>query len=623
MAEAVDGEARHASASAAAASISAERGRESATSLRYIPAPAAMARLLPAGGRTYGRGWLTGGGSISAWAESIAGAAGMPSMATARARHNVMCAKPPTKQIAILGQFSRQRLHVKTDRILSAMRAPTSCLALLCTLSVVAAWLPLAPRALPLAPRAGRQATAASRHAGSLIRCCEVPEPEKPAAPAPAGKPEPDDKTSENWSGAGIFTDDEPLPLSFWLFGRSPRRAILPTIAIWGILAPAVNLWGSGSLLASLAPETSRDNRLDTFYPVGQRGYPYAKGFPNLDYNTGGGFKRYVDDAGRFEFRFPAEYVQDAAVFMKKADAAYTQRMMDPTLAATSSSRAAPRSTGPDVAFGPAGGTGAENLSVVVGSLAPGFSLRGTLGPPEEAAARLLRETIAKEGVREATLLSAVERLSAKTGKPLYQVQNSVWCFMRPSGSASGMGARRGTQRNVPEGGPGRVYCSVYGVTHITPPPPVSTTVRVPRRLPKLAPAADLHRLRRRRQPRPARRRDALHVRLARTAARLGGEGAGAPRGGEQLRLAVGRAPRSRGWVWRGRGGGGCTLDNRTTRAERAVEGFGVEACIFSSRDSLLSAAPPFETPAGDTVYCNQLSSVSSGTAIPGLTLNP
>lgn len=107
-----------------------------------------------------------------------------------------------------------------------------------------------------------------------------------------------------------MFTDDEPLPLSFWLLGRSPRRAILPTFAIWGVIAPAVNLWGSGSFLASLAPDSARSARLDTFYPVGQRGYPYSKGFLQLDYNVGKGFKRYVDDAGRFEFRYPSEYVQ-------------------------------------------------------------------------------------------------------------------------------------------------------------------------------------------------------------------------------------------------------------------------------------------------------------------------
>eukprot|EP00965_Chrysotila_dentata_P223375 6193535-Pleurochrysis_carterae.AAC.3 len=119
-------------------------------------------------------------------------------------------------------------------------------------------------------------------------------------------------------------------------------------------------------------------------------------------------------------------YVQDRTVFLNNIDAAYNQRMMGPTLAATSSRRAAPRSSGPDVAFGPAGETGAENLSVFVGQLASGFSLRGTLGEPTEAAERLISTTIAKPGVRETTLLGASEATSARSGRPLYQFEYRV-----------------------------------------------------------------------------------------------------------------------------------------------------------------------------------------------------
>ena len=167
-----------------------------------------------------------------------------------------------------------------------------------------------------------------------------------------------------------------------------PRRAILPTLAIWGLIAPTTNLWGSGSFFLSLAPETAREKRLDTFYPVSTRRlYPYSAGY--LDY--GPGFKRYYDVDRRFEFRYPTRYVQDTTVYLRNADAAYNRRMMDPTLAATPSARPVRRSTGPEVAFGPPGETGAENLSVVIGALQPGFTLRGTLGEPAEAAERLLQ----------------------------------------------------------------------------------------------------------------------------------------------------------------------------------------------------------------------------------------
>uniref|UniRef100_A0A0D3JC51 PsbP C-terminal domain-containing protein n=2 Tax=Emiliania huxleyi TaxID=2903 RepID=A0A0D3JC51_EMIH1 len=156
-----------------------------------------------------------------------------------------------------------------------------------------------------------------------------------------------------------------------------------------------------------------------------QRFYPYSAG--GLDY--GPGFQRYVDPASRFEFRYPANYVQDQAVFLRNADRAYAQRTMDPALAAArggAAARAPPRGSGPDVAFGPPGQAGEENLSVVIGSLVAGFSLRGTLGPPAEAAERLLQSSIAKPGVRETTLLGSFERASAQTGLPLYQFEYKV-----------------------------------------------------------------------------------------------------------------------------------------------------------------------------------------------------
>ena len=55
------------------------------------------------------------------------------------------------------------------------------------------------------------------------------------------------------------------------------------------------------------------------------------------------------------------------------------------------------------MAFGPPGTSAEENLSVVSGPLRPGSSLLGTLGPPEQAADKLLRERIAKQGEREVT----------------------------------------------------------------------------------------------------------------------------------------------------------------------------------------------------------------------------
>lgn len=270
-------------------------------------------------------------------------------------------------------------------------------------------------------PEASLQARLAARHRAPT--CCEPGEPAPRLPKKVPPEPEKERTFSEDWSGAGLYADEDALPLSFWLFGQSPRRAFLVGLAT-SVIGPAVNLWGSGSLVLSLAPEASRDKRLDTFYPVGKPGYPYSAGFPALDY--GPGFKRYYDERGRYEFRYPATYVQDTSVYLRNADAAYTRRMMDPTLAATPTARAPRRATGPEVAFGPSGSRGEENLSVVVGQLTPGFTLRGTLGPPQEAAERLLATTIAREGVRQPTLLASRERVSARSGKPLYQFEYRV-----------------------------------------------------------------------------------------------------------------------------------------------------------------------------------------------------
>eukprot|EP00908_Phaeocystis_cordata_P024503 Transcript_6960.p1 GENE.Transcript_6960~~Transcript_6960.p1 ORF type:complete len:352 (-),score=117.10 Transcript_6960:114-1169(-) len=286
-------------------------------------------------------------------------------------------------------------------------------------------------------------------HAGQLrtsrqprlpaIHSCAAPPPkpppkppqpvETPVAASPSGQPsgaaEKEKAYSSDWSGAGRFADDDPLPLSFWLFGPNPRRAILPTLLIWGMIAPATNLWGSGSFLLSLAPEASRSQRLDTFYPVSERRFfPYDKGY--LDYSPG--FKRFYDDQARFEFRYPATYVRDQAVYLRQADAAYTRRMLATT--GLSGGAQPRRPSGPEVAFGPdsSSGTSArdENLSVVVGSAGPGFTLQ-RLGSPSEAAERLLENTIGKQAVVEKTeLLGATERRSARSGTPLYQFEYRV-----------------------------------------------------------------------------------------------------------------------------------------------------------------------------------------------------
>ena len=162
---------------------------------------------------------------------------------------------------------------------------------MLCVLLTTAGWV------APLRPRAAK----------TTARCCEVEEPPKPPqtndpAKVPLTNDQVPTKTySTGWSGEGKYADEEALPLSFWLTGNSPRRAVIAGL-ISSIVGPAVNLWGSGSFLLSLNPDLAREKRLDTFYPVSTLPmYPYNAGY--LDYTPG--FQRYVDQGNRCAPRLP------------------------------------------------------------------------------------------------------------------------------------------------------------------------------------------------------------------------------------------------------------------------------------------------------------------------------
>ena len=238
------------------------------------------------------------------------------------------------------------------------------------------------------------------------LRCCELPlettgssleEDGQAEARKPTGSSLEEDGQAEAKKPTGSSLEEDgqaearkpeaTISLAQWMVGMntSPRRIVTATLSSTAI-ALAANFLGVTSGLLSLFPEAAREQRLDIAYPVR-------------------GFKRHLDPQGRYTFIFPVRYVADQTVYMRNADAAYTRRTQDPLLAA-SGLRATPaaKSSGPDVAFGPPGTSAEENLSVVSGPLRPGSSLLGTLGPPEQAADKLLRERIAKQGEREVTL---------------------------------------------------------------------------------------------------------------------------------------------------------------------------------------------------------------------------
>ena len=96
--------------------------------------------------------------------------------------------------------------------------------------------------------------------------------------------------------------------------------------------------------------------------------------------------------------------------------------------------RAPRRQLGPDTAFGPASRSGdnTENVSVVRSKLPRGFTLRGNLGSPADAAQRLLDTAIAPEGSgKTARLLGAREETRGNSNSPYYVFE---YYLKRPDG---------------------------------------------------------------------------------------------------------------------------------------------------------------------------------------------
>jgi hypothetical protein len=185
--------------------------------------------------------------------------------------------------------------------------------------------------------------------------------------------------------------------------GVSPRRFFFQV----GIVAPSVallgNLFGCTSvLLGNLPSDVVARSKIDTYYPV--RG------------TDGSMTKRFIADDGAYDFTLPASWLEDQALVLAKARRFEGQQVFvgDGTQWPTPKQQPQQKrreSNIPDAAFGPAErsrGDGMENVSVVRSRLEPGFSLRGTLGEPVEAARALLANVIAAPGSgRTAELLAA------------------------------------------------------------------------------------------------------------------------------------------------------------------------------------------------------------------------
>ncbi|KAK9814060.1 hypothetical protein WJX72_000166 [[Myrmecia] bisecta] len=173
--------------------------------------------------------------------------------------------------------------------------------------------------------------------------------------------------------------------------GRLPsqRRAVLGGLAGLGIVL-ASNLGGiTSGLLGIDGGQTAATLRADTLYPVR-------------------GLKRCLDLQNGYEFQYPGNWLADRTLYYRQAQRAEQINRLDPPSIGRPRQR---RSVAePTAAFGPAGSTGEENISVIVAPIREGFRLE-SLGSAEEAAKRFLSTTVAPEGSGlEATFLAASSR---------------------------------------------------------------------------------------------------------------------------------------------------------------------------------------------------------------------
>ncbi|CAM9092949.1 unnamed protein product [Ectocarpus sp. 4 AP-2014] len=186
--------------------------------------------------------------------------------------------------------------------------------------------------------------------------------------------------------------------------GVTRERFVLYSL-LGGAVALGGNLFGvTSALLGSVAPEASRDLRVDLLFPIG-------------------GFKRFYSPEDGYEFMYPDTWVGDSGLALRR------QRDLEDlraSPAAVARARQRRSSSAPEVAFGPQGGDGIENVSVVKSELMPGFSLKRTLGDPKEAAEKILSTVIAPpDSGREWELLEAFED-NREPGGLVYQFEYRI-----------------------------------------------------------------------------------------------------------------------------------------------------------------------------------------------------
>eukprot|EP01041_Mallomonas_annulata_P013231 gene13231-27995_t len=204
-----------------------------------------------------------------------------------------------------------------------------------------------------------------------------------------------------------IFTDSKDS--NSLIFGKedevtdSRRQGLdIRRFLLFNGLALAIALGGNflgitSTIMSTTSPDFFRAAKIDQIYPIG-------------------GYKRYVDSSDQFEFKFPETWLPDQSIILARA----RNQELPQSLRERKSER-----MGPSVAYGPPGGNGKENLSVIKSQVMPGFSLQGTLGEPRDAAIFLLSNIIAPESSGKTyEIINTFENI--RNGNPSYTFEYTI-----------------------------------------------------------------------------------------------------------------------------------------------------------------------------------------------------
>lgn len=196
----------------------------------------------------------------------------------------------------------------------------------------------------------------------------------------------------------------DPVETIKWGGTLPSRRRFIQGTLLAAAVALGGNLGGISSLLLGLdGGDLAGKLKLDVVVPVN-------------------GYKRCFDPEHGFEFQYPAQWLADQSIAQRSAARIEEANPLDPP---SLRQRRISSTQNPVAAFGPAGTSGEENVSVVIAPIGPGFRLTD-LGQPSEVGQQLLDKSIAPEGSgKVATLLGSSSRLDVD-GNLYYSLEYTV-----------------------------------------------------------------------------------------------------------------------------------------------------------------------------------------------------